>query len=896
MNIKNFLKLKLILLILSVLTQTSYTQSDSLTKDNLNLFLNGLLDGGLIGVDMEDFTINEIDYSRLSDKVKALIVNYQSDQADQMANSLKSLGSVFALISKQAQASQFTGPTADLINKFAVPLLVPGEFIFTPKTSLIIYQTSLSDEIWKGEIIDNVNLAKLGEKLGSLAAKLYYNGKFDFDILFPLAFPSLRFLENIQAANAAENSTNSNSHSTWTKKNYQQFENESLFNLRKNKLGIRNPNHAKQLQQEETKLNIKVIKKQIVEQDDKIRNLQTSTNPPTYDFRTSYPKCCLEVRDQQGCGSCWAFSASGAFEKRHCQSSKQLTINRFSPQMLVSCSTGDYGCDGGTLYGSWNHLQSVGIALDACVPYIAQNGVCPNKCADGSALSLFRSVPNTITLIQGNVEKIKTEIINGGPVQATFVEIYYDFFSYSSGVYVSDKQYFMGYHAMQIIGWGDGYWIVENSWSQYWGDNGTIKIAFDQINISNYVIFATPQVNKDKESCPLNCLSCSDGNTCIQGGCAEGYLNDANGACVKCPENCSVCTSIACPADKCNIGFRNDSATGACLACPANCGKCNEKGCLDNSCLLGFGSDGKGGCVKCSDNCSSCDAASGCKACNEGFSLDKANNTCNKCDANCVSCTASGCLACATGFYKNSSDGTCSLTCPENCKTCSKSNTITDFGCSECNSGFSRTLNGDCIKCPDSNRVCVKCAENCKSCKASGCVKCVDGFAIDSTTKSCKKCSDNCLLCNEKGCVKCAENFNISSAGKCYKCASNCLKCNEKGCINGFCEKGFGIDGKGGCLKCADNCSSCANNLCSFCNNGFYLSAQKDSCVACSVNCLKCDSKGCLGCKDGFYLSSGKCVACTNNCSSCVSNKCLKCLSGFKLSSSNVGNTCVKSA
>jgi len=913
------------------MTQMTYTQN-AFAKDDLNLFLNGLLDGGLIGIDMEDFAINNIDYTKLSIQVKTLIENYQSDNPDQIQNLLNSLGSVFSLISKQAEASQFTGPTADLINKFAVPLIVPGEFIFTFKTSLIIYGASLSNEIWKGQNINLANLTGLGENLGTLAAKLYYDGKYDFENLFPLAFPSLRLLQS--------NTANPDTQSTWTKKRYQNFEIESLFSLRKIKLGNKNPNHAKQNEEEAKKLKVKVIEKELKREN--VRNLQTSTNPPVYDFRTAYDKCSLALRDQKQCGSCWAFSTSGVFEKRICQSTKQVLINRFSPQFLVSCSKNDFGCDGGTLYGSWDHLQSVGITLDACVPYSGLNDTCPVKCADGSALKIFKSVANTITLIKGDVERIKTEIIKGGPVVTTMVEIYSDFFSYGSGIYVSDKKQFIGYHAMQIIGWGDGYWIVENSWGPSWGENGTVRIPFDQMSISENVIFATPQVNDVNDVCPANCLSCSNANTCIKDGCAVGYLNNTTGGCTKCPENCSVCTSIACPADLCKIGFRNDSQTGQCVTCSANCGKCDEQGCLDKNCLLGYVSDGKGGCVKCSDNCLTCDTT-GCKACNEGFSLDASNNKCIGCAKNCVSCNTSGCLACAKGFFKKASDGLCTLNCPENCRTCSTKTSTR--GCIECNADYSRTLNGDCIKCSencaycsssgcsvckagsylsnkqcvkcgencnvcdskgclsygcaagfyrDSKSVCVKCDANCKLCKATGCSQCSDGFAVDSTTKSCKKCSDNCLLCSVKVCLKCAKNFNISSTGGCFKCPANCLRCNQKGCLNGFCDKGFGIDGKGGCVKCVANCPSCANNLCSSCNIGFSLSAQKDACVACSDNCLNCDSKGCRACKEGFYLSSGKCLACSANCSTCVSNKCSKCLSGFKLTSSNVGVSCVK--
>jgi len=103
--------------------------------------------------------------------------------------------------------------------------------------------------------------------------------------------------------------------------------------------------------------------------------------------------------------------------------------------------------------------------------------------------------------ISSDVTSIATEIMTNGPVEACF-SVYEDFVSYKTGVYRHVTGDFLGGHCLKIVGWGvegsDPYWILVNSWTTYWGDQGTVKIlrGKDECGIEDDVVCSTPKTGK----------------------------------------------------------------------------------------------------------------------------------------------------------------------------------------------------------------------------------------------------------------------------------------------------------------------------------------------------------------------------------------------------------------
>jgi len=210
--------------------------------------------------------------------------------------------------------------------------------------------------------------------------------------------------------------------------------------------------------------------------------------PKEFDSRKQWPECTFEVRNQQHCGACWAFSATEVLQERFCIASKGKIKTVLSPQDMVSCDSVDQACHGGMLDSAWNYLEKTGVVEDKCFTYKSDDGKTVPHCQHGACddtsvqFRKYRAVQGSSKPLNCS-NAIKEEIMQNGSVQTGFM-VYEDFMHYKGGVYEHVHGDQLGGHAIKISGWGvengKEFWIAQNSWGPTWGEKGFFRIAFGQ--------------------------------------------------------------------------------------------------------------------------------------------------------------------------------------------------------------------------------------------------------------------------------------------------------------------------------------------------------------------------------------------------------------------------------
>lgn len=192
------------------------------------------------------------------------------------------------------------------------------------------------------------------------------------------------------------------------------------------------------------------------------------------------------VKDQAVCGSCWSFGTSGTIEGAYFVKTGKLP--RLSQQQMVDCSWkyGNNGCDGGEDFRAYNYIMEAGgLAIEEDYGnYIGVDGKCHDKDVKKAV-----QISGFYNVTPHDSEALKHAVYNYGPVTVAIDASRPTFTFYSHGVYYDEscnnKPDGLD-HQVLVVGYtkigGKFVWLVKNSWSTNWGNNGYILMSAENNN------------------------------------------------------------------------------------------------------------------------------------------------------------------------------------------------------------------------------------------------------------------------------------------------------------------------------------------------------------------------------------------------------------------------------
>jgi len=190
------------------------------------------------------------------------------------------------------------------------------------------------------------------------------------------------------------------------------------------------------------------------------------------------------IKNQGGCGSCYAFGACATYEGWKLTTTGSyldLSEQYFMMKAKSLDGSGYGGCNGWYLDTSMNLLKNYGTAAESACAYKGYEANCSSSASASYKIGSW-SKTTSLSTIKSQLSK--------GPVYCAFA-VYTDFTYYSGGIYTYKSGSVEGYHAVCIVGYDDAAqcFKVKNSWGTGWGESGYFRIAYSQMN--NGVQFGT---------------------------------------------------------------------------------------------------------------------------------------------------------------------------------------------------------------------------------------------------------------------------------------------------------------------------------------------------------------------------------------------------------------------
>jgi len=202
--------------------------------------------------------------------------------------------------------------------------------------------------------------------------------------------------------------------------------------------------------------------------------------PSAFDWREL--DGCTPVKNQGGCGSCWAFGTIGAMECA-IKIVDGITVD-LSEQWLVSCNQVGSSCDGGWYafdmldnndddYWQTDPCGGTGAVLEEDFPYQAADLSCECPYPHNYFIQSWAYVGGGGW--PPDMAAMKQAIVDYGPI-SVLVYASDAMQAYNGGIFNACEAGGTN-HIVCLVGWDDnqgtnGVWIMRNSWGGGWGEDG----------------------------------------------------------------------------------------------------------------------------------------------------------------------------------------------------------------------------------------------------------------------------------------------------------------------------------------------------------------------------------------------------------------------------------------
>eukprot|EP01132_Coremiostelium_polycephalum_P008357 gene8357-10264_t len=217
-------------------------------------------------------------------------------------------------------------------------------------------------------------------------------------------------------------------------------------------------------------------------------NILMVNAPESFDWRSQ--GVMTSVKDQQYCGSCYAFAGAGALEA-YLKWKTGATYD-LSEQDIVDCSYRKFmggahnnGCQGGWPSAVYDHYNAKGLVFENQYPYTSGRSQRHGSC---------RASPQSYDIVKGRLhyrnvrsrteDEMKQILVSKGPLIVALAadNSWKPFFdNLGDGVFENDASInAQPNHAVVLVGYGThkgkDYWLIKNSWGTGWAVGGYGKI------------------------------------------------------------------------------------------------------------------------------------------------------------------------------------------------------------------------------------------------------------------------------------------------------------------------------------------------------------------------------------------------------------------------------------